>query len=123
MNHTFQQLIIVGNLLRDSDLQYTVAGQPVLNFIVCVENKWEDRTGLPHEETIWHHCTLWGELAEVFSPFLTADAHVLVIGRARAHLHINAQGSPRASLNITVTFVKPLSGELALEDVMALTSP
>jgi len=79
----FQQIIIVGNLGRDSEMRHTPDGKPVTNFSVATNRKWTNADGTPGEETVWFRISAWGKLAEVCSEYLSKGRRVLVEGRLR----------------------------------------
>ena len=102
----FQQLIIVGNLGSDPEMRYTSDGKPVTNFSVAVNRRWTNPDGSPGEETTWFRVTAWGKLAETCNQYLRKGRQAMVIGRVSGRAYTAADGSPRASLDVTATQVR-----------------
>ena len=106
----FQQLILVGNLGGDSELRYTSDGTAVANFSLAVNRKWTNQDGSPGEETTWFRVAVWRKQAEAINQYLKKGRQVMVIGRVSARGYTAADGSPRASLDVTATEVRLLGG-------------
>ena len=81
---TYAKLIIVGNLGRDPEMRYLTHGQPVTNFSVATNRRWNDRsTGESQEEVTWYRVSVWGKQAEAANQYLSKGRQVLVEGRLR----------------------------------------
>lgn len=106
----FQQLILIGNLGGDSELRYTADGTPVASFSLAVNRKWTKEDGGHGEETTWFRVTAWRKLAESLNPYLKKGGKVMVIGRVSARGYTGADGSPRASLEVTADTIKLMGG-------------
>lgn len=102
----FQQLIIVGNLGNDPEMRYVSDGTPVTNFSVAVNRRWTNPDGSPGEETTWFRVAAWRKLAETCNQYLRKGQQVMVIGRVHARGYSGADGTPRASLDVTATDVR-----------------
>lgn len=106
----FQQLILIGNLGGDSELRYTADGTPVASFSLAVNRRWTKDDGSHGEETTWFRVTAWRKLAESLNPYLKKGGKVMVIGRVSARGYTAADGSPRASLEVTADTIKLMGG-------------
>lgn len=106
----FQQLILIGNLGGDSELRYTADGTPVASFSLAVNRKWTKEDGSHGEETTWFRVTAWRKLAESLNPYLKKGGKVMVIGRVSARGYTGADGSPRASLEVTADTIRLMGG-------------
>lgn len=106
----FQQLIIVGNLGSDPELRYTSDGTPVASFSVAVNRRWRNQDGSPGEETTWFRVSAWRQLGETANQYLKKGRQVMVVGRVSARGYTAADGSTRASLDVTATEVRFLGG-------------
>ena len=112
----FQQLIIIGNLGNDSELRYTADGTPVASFSLAVNRKWTNQDGSPGEETTWFRVSAWRKLGESLNQYLKKGTRVMVIGRVSARGYTAADGSPRASLDVTADTIRLMGGGPRGED-------
>ena len=79
----YQKMIVVGNLGRDPELQYTTAGQAVTNFSIATNRRYNSSEGEPVEETVWIRVSVWGKSAEACNTYLHKGSKVLVEGRLK----------------------------------------
>ena len=106
----FQQLILIGNLGSDAELRYTSDGTPVANFSLAVNRKWTREDGSHSDETTWFRVTVWRKQGESLAPYLKKGRQVMVVGRVSARGYVGADGSPRASLDVTADTVRLMGG-------------
>lgn len=106
----FQQLILVGNLGSDPELRYTADGTPVASFSLAVNRRWTKDDGTHSEETTWFRVSVWRKQAETVNQYLKKGRQVMVIGRVSARGYTGADGSPRASLDVTADTVRFIGG-------------
>lgn len=106
----FQQLIIVGNLGSDPELRYTADGTPVAHFSVAVNRRWTKEDGSQGDETTWFRVSVWRRQAETVVQYLKKGRQVMVIGRVSARGYVGADGSPRASLEVTADTIRFIGG-------------
>jgi single-strand DNA-binding protein len=98
----WQQTIIVGNVGRDPEMQYTKTGQARTFFTVAVTRRWNDRqTNERREETTWFNVSVFGNQAENASQYIRKGTQVMVVGRVSARPYTNNNGENAASLDIT----------------------
>jgi len=88
----YQRLVLVGNLGRDPELNYSADGVPITNFSVATHHKWSDNEGQLQEETVWFRVAAFGKQAEVCQQYLSKGQKVLVEGSLIAD---PKNGSPR----------------------------
>lgn len=105
---TFQQLIIVGNVGRDPEIKY-VNGIPVCTFSVAV-NKVTGSGDQRREKTTWFSVTIWRQRAETAGQLIKKGQRVLIVGEVSARAYIARDGNPSASLEVTASEFKLLSG-------------
>lgn len=100
---------IVGYLGRDPETRYTASGKNVTDFSVATSESWTDNDGVKQEKTEWFKVTTWGKLAELCQQYLAKGRLVLVEGKVSASAWTDAQGNPRATLELNAKTVKFLS--------------
>ena len=106
----FQQLILVGNLGSDPEIRYTSDGTPVASFSLAVNRRWNKEDGSHGEETTWFRVSAWRKQAEIVNQYLKKGRQVMVIGRVSARPYTGADGSARASLDVTADTIKFIGG-------------
>jgi single-strand DNA-binding protein len=75
------KVILIGNLGRDPEMRSTQSGQPVANFSIATNRRWNDRQGNRQEETEWHNIVCFGRQAEVAGQYLRKGKQIYVEGR------------------------------------------
>jgi single-strand DNA-binding protein len=101
----FQQTIIVGNVGRDPEMNYTPQGIAVCKFSVAVNRvtgKGENRK----EKTTWFRVTVWRERAETASQYIKKGMRIMVIGEVDVSAYTDKSGQPAASLELTANDFK-----------------
>ena len=76
----YQSLTLVGNLGGDPELRYVGDANPVCNFSLAVNRRW-NRQGEKMEETTWFRVSVWGKQAEAANTYLSKGRQVLIEGR------------------------------------------
>lgn len=121
---SLNQVIIVGNLVRDPDLHYTQGGVPVVNFKIASNKKYKDNLGAYKEDVCYVGVVAWQGLAQSCSEYLKKGSAVLVEGELRSRIKENEDGSRRNLLEIKAFQVQsldkkmqppPLEGEKILD--------
>src|SRR5262245_27708466 len=101
----WQQIIIVGNVGRDPEMNYTPQGIAVCKFSVAtnrVTGKGENRK----EKTTWFRVTVWRERAETASQYIKKGMRIMVIGEVAVSVYTDKQGQPAATLELTANDFK-----------------
>ena len=114
----YQKLTLVGNLGQDPELRYLSDGQPVANFSLACNRRWNDRhTGQQQEEVTWFRVSVWGRQAEAVNQYLSKGRQVLVEGRLRPdpgtggpRLWTRNDGTAGASFEVAADRVQFLGG-------------
>src|SRR5579859_1405748 len=106
---SYQQIIIVGNVGRDAEFNYTPQGVGVAKFSVAV-TKVTGKGDEKKEKTTWFRVTLWRDKAENLYKYITKGKKLLVVGEIDASAYTNKDGAPTASLDLTASDVRFLSG-------------
>lgn len=108
MQNGMNEVVVIGNVVRDPELRYTPAGDAVLGIGLAVNETWNDRAGQKQEKTHWIDMTLWRELAEAMKDLRKGDP-VLVQGRLVNESWQDKDGNKRNSTKIEATRVEALS--------------
>ena len=106
------KLILIGNLGRAPEMQYTPSGQAVTKFSVASNRKYTTGSGEQREETEWFNCSAWGKLAETCNQYLTKGQQIYVEGRLSSRQYQTQSGETRTSLDVSVTDIQFLGGKV-----------
>jgi single-strand DNA-binding protein len=101
----YQQVIIVGNVGRDPELNYTPQGIAVCKFSVAV-NKVTGKGETRKEKTTWFRVSLWRERAETASQYIKKGMKIMVIGEVDVNAYIDKAGAAQATLELTANDFK-----------------
>ena len=101
---SYQQLIVVGRVGRDSELSYTPTGVAVAKFSLA-SNKTTGKGEGKRQTTTWFKVTLWRERAENLSQYIKQGDLLMVVGEIDASAYLNKDGQPTASLDLTANSV------------------
>jgi len=97
---------ITGNLVRDPELRYTSSGQPVANFAVADNRRWQDRTsGEWQETTSYLDVVAWGPLGEHTAASIRKGDRVTVTGRIDQRNWENPDGERHSKLELVASDV------------------
>lgn len=94
-------LTLVGNLVKEPELERTEGGRAVLNFRIAV-----DEAGGSRGDTGFFTCVAWGDLAEHLASSLGKGQRLLVAGELR-HRTFEVSGEARSVTEIRVTDAGP----------------
>ena len=99
---SFNKVILVGNLTRDTELRYTPGGAAVTEISLAVNRSWFDKnTNSRKEETTFVDVTLWGRTAEIVCEYLMKGSSVLIEGRLHLDQWDDKQtGNKRSKLKV-----------------------
>lgn len=80
---SFNRVILVGNLTRDPEIQYTPKGTAVARIGLAVNHTWKDESGEKKEECSFIDCEAWGRTAEVITEYHSKGSAILIEGRLK----------------------------------------
>jgi single-strand DNA-binding protein len=75
MSH--QKCQIIGRLGADPEMRFAPSGQPVVNFSVATNRKYNKADGEEVKETNWFKVSAWGKMAEACNSYVR---HLTLIG-------------------------------------------
>lgn len=112
---SYNKITLIGNLGRDPELRYTPQGVAVCNFSIAVNDKKRDNAGEMQDIVTWFRITLWRNLAENASKYLTKGSPVYIEGRLKVDEWQDRDGKDRYTLDVTATEMQFLSGNRSNE--------
>lgn len=100
-SRSVNKVILVGNLGRTAETQYTQGGVARTTFSVATSRRWKDQqTGEWKEETEWHNVVLWRQ--ENIKEYLTKGRQVYVEGRLQTRVYDAKDGSGKRYSTVIV---------------------
>lgn len=103
------KVILIGNLGADPELNYTPNNKAVCNLRIATTEVWKDKAGAKQEHTEWHRITVWGELAENCSKYLSKGRSAYVEGRLQTRSY-EKDGQKHYSTDVVADRVVFLGG-------------
>ena len=94
--------ILIGNLGKDPDLQYTPSGTAVAKFTLATNERWTGQDGQKNERTVWHNIVAWGKQAETIKEYLTKGKQVYIEGRIDNRSYDDKEGNKRYISEVVV---------------------
>ena len=101
------RLTIIGNLTRDPELRTTSTGINVCSFTVAVNRRRSANSNQP--EADFFRVSAWRQLGENCQRYLAKGRKVAVVGPVSVQTYTGADGTTRASLEVTADDVEFLS--------------
>ena len=89
------KVILVGNLGRDPQLDYTKSGMARCRFSLATTEQYNDCDGQRQEKTEWHNVVLWGRLAEIANEYLKKGRQVYIEGQIRTRQYEDQEGQQK----------------------------
>lgn len=100
----------IGNVTRDAELKTTKSGKTICNFCLAVKTKKKDESG--ELITKFVDATLWGKYGETMCRYITKGRKMYIGGIPEVRPYMGKDGTPKASLQITVLDIEFLSGSM-----------
>ncbi len=95
------KIIIIGNLGRDPELNYTPSGTAMTKFSVADSRRWRDKqSGEQREETTWFNVVAWDQLAETCNQYLHKGSKVFIEGRMTSRKYTDKDGNERTAWDV-----------------------
>ena len=99
-----QQVTIVGNLGKDSELRYSGAGKPIVTFSVAVTTGHGE-----YEHTEWFNCVAFGDRFVNVVPYLTKGKTVGGTGKLKTRSWDDADGKKHYRTELIIDEITLLS--------------
>ena len=105
---SFNKIVIVGYLGKDSEIRYLPDGAAIANFSVASTERRKDRNGDTQDQTTWFRVSLFGKIAETLGEYLVKGRQVYVEGRLSQQEFTDREGNKRTSLEVRASEVQLL---------------
>src|SRR5260370_28988776 len=89
------KIMLIGNLGRDTEMNYTEAGVARTKFTVAASRRFKDKSGERREETTWFNVVAWDRLGETCNQYLRKGSKVYIEGRMTSHKYTDKDNIER----------------------------
>lgn len=96
------KVILIGNLGKDPDINYTQAGKAIANLTVATSESWKDQSGEMQEKTEWHRVSIFGKLAEIAGQYLKKGSQVYLEGKLQTRKWEDQNGNDRYTTEVVL---------------------
>ncbi len=103
------KIMLIGNLGRDPEMNYTPAGVAVAKFSLAVNRVSKAPSGERQEETEWFNIVAWRQLAETCSTYLKKGQKVYIEGRLTTRKYTGKDGVERTSVEVIANDMEMLT--------------
>jgi single-strand DNA-binding protein len=103
------KIMLIGNLGKDPELNYTPSGTAITKFTMAVNRRMRDReSGEKRDETTWFNIVAWNQLAETCNQYLHKGSKVYVEGRMTSRKFTDKDGNERVAWEVTINEMEML---------------
>jgi single-strand DNA-binding protein len=119
------KIMLIGNLGRDPEMNYTSSGKAVTKFSLAVSRRMKDaETSENREETTWFTVIAWERLADTCFQYLHKGSKVYIEGRMTSRKYTNKDGVEATAWEVVASNMEMLdtkgstSGSVVSDDEM-----
>lgn len=95
MARDLNKIMVIGNLGKDPEMQFTADGTPITKFSVAVNRVSGGMDGERKQETDWFNVVAWRKLAETCNQYLVKGKRVYIEGRLQTRNFQGQDGQTR----------------------------
>jgi len=103
------KIMLIGNLGRDPEMNYTPSGVAVTKFTIAVNRYIKSATGEREEKTDWFNVTAWRQLAETCNTYLHKGSKIYIEGRLEQREYVDKTGTKRTAIDVIASDMEMLS--------------
>jgi single-strand DNA-binding protein len=103
---SLNRVILIGNLTRDPELQYTASGTARARFGIAINRQYKDREGQLQEETTFVNIVAWGSQAENCAQYLQKGRLAAIDGRLRIYSFETDEGEKKYMTEVVASNVQ-----------------
>lgn len=96
----FNQVIMMGHLVRDPELKYVSNNKPLCTGGIATSEKWRTEGGETKESVCFLDFTIWGKAAETFQKYTAKGAAVMLVGRLKFEQWDDKQSGQKRSKHV-----------------------
>lgn len=103
------KIMLIGNLGKDPEMNYTPSGVAVTKFSLAVNRVTKSDAGEKQKETDWFNIVVWRQLAEICNTYLHKGDKVYIEGRLTQRKYVDREGVQRTSIDVVANDMEMLS--------------
>ena len=103
------KIMLIGNLGRDPEMNYTPEGTAVAKFAIAVNRFSKSSTGERQQDTDWFNIVAWRQLAETCSTYLKKGHKVFIEGRLSIRKYTDKNGIERTAIEVIASDLEMLT--------------
>lgn len=107
------KIMLIGNLGKDPEMNYTPSGVAVTKFSLAVNRYTKSSTGERQEETEWFNIVAWRQLAETCNTYLHKGSKVYIEGRLSQRKYTDKNGIERWMVEVIANEMEMLTPKSA----------
>ncbi len=92
MSRSLNKVMLIGNVGKDPDVNFTGSGIPVAQFRLATTESRKDKEGQYQEHTEWHTIIAWRGLAEIIQRLVHRGSRVYIEGRLQTRIFEDQSG-------------------------------
>jgi single-strand DNA-binding protein len=108
---SYNKVIMLGNLTRDPELQFTPNQTAICNFGIATNRKWKTQDGTEREEVCFIECTMFGKRGEVIREYFSKGNPILIEGRLTFETWQSEDGNKHSKHKINVANFEFVGGK------------
>jgi single-strand DNA-binding protein len=93
MSRSLNKVMLIGNVGKDPDVNFTASGIPVAQFRLATTESRKDKDGQYQEHTEWHTIIAWRGLAEIIQRLVHRGSRIYVEGRLQTRIFEDQSGT------------------------------
>lgn len=95
MSRTLNKVMLIGNVGRDPEVNFTPTGVKVAHVRLATTEAWKDKDGVVQEHTDWHSIVAWRGLADVVERLIRRGSRIYVEGKIQYRSFEDRDGHKR----------------------------
>ncbi len=107
------KIMLIGNLGRDPEMNYTQNGTALTKFSLAVSRSYKTSSGDKRDETEWFNIVAWDKLAETCNQYLHKGSKVYIEGRVSQRKYTDKNGVERSAFDVIVSDMEMLTPKSA----------
>lgn len=100
MSRTLNKVMLIGNVGKDPDVNFTPTGVKVAQLRLATSETWKDKDGVVQEHTDWHTIIAWRGLADVVEKMVRRGSRLYVEGKIQSRSFEDREGNKRYVIEI-----------------------
>jgi single-strand DNA-binding protein len=117
-------IVLMGRSVREPELKYTPKGNPICNFSIAVNRRYQDKTTQEwKDEASFFNCVSIGQQAERCAERLKKGSAIIVEGTLRSRSWTSQNGDKRSTVEIFARRVQILDKMGAEPEAGAVPEP